>query len=51
MVAPTVNTGDSSMFEMLFSMGLSVDDIDYFGLSLKDYCKKDGISRIVSIIV
>lgn len=41
-----INTGDSSIFEMLLSNGLSVYAVDYYGLSLIDYCKKDGVKQI-----
>ena len=41
-----VNTGDSELFESLYRLGLSIYQKDYFGLSLKDYCKKQGISSI-----
>ena len=41
-----INTGDSAMFEMLLSNGLSVYTADYYGLSFIDYCKKDGVKQI-----
>ena len=46
-----VNTGDSELFESLYRLGLSIYQKDYFGLSLKDYCKKQGIRSIGRFII
>lgn len=41
-----VNTGDSELFEVLYNLGLSIYEKDYNGMSLKDYCKLQGIQKI-----
>lgn len=46
-----INTGDSELFEVLYNLGLSIYEKDYNGMSLKDYCKLQGIKRIGNIII
>jgi methionyl-tRNA formyltransferase len=46
-----VNSGDSSIFELLISKGLSPESKDYIGKSLLDYCAEEHIEKIGSYIL
>ena len=37
---------DSRLFEQFYHLGLDLEQKDYSGNSLIDYCKKDGIGKI-----
>lgn len=46
-----INTGDSTIFELLLELGLSPKQQDYYGKSLNDYCREEGIVNIGKWVV
>ena len=46
-----LKNGDSRLFEYLLEKGLSLEDVDYIGMSLRDYCNKAGIEKIGTVSI
>ncbi len=46
-----VSTGNATIFEYLYDLGLSPDLEDYNGLTLYDYCRKEGVKSIGKFVV
>lgn len=46
-----LKNGDARLFEYLIEKGLSLNSIDYKGVSLRDYCLKSKIEKIGNILI
>ncbi len=46
-----LKTGDTRLFEFFYKKGFSLNDIDYTGKSLIDYCKEQKINKIADILI
>ena len=46
-----VKTGDDRLFKLFLNSGIPLDEVDYAGKNLINYCQESGVEKIGSVLI